>query len=723
MGFEESSCQGFVKQEESSWARFITYKRRKRGSPDADSVHLLDTPPERTRDIGWDHGEIIDGNELHWRCKWCGLSKYSGGVSKLKRHIAGSYPVKKCPNVPEDIAKLMLNHLLEKQNLIPMRLTRQSAAKKTELDSLHNNDFANNGCLENNLEMNLASPDRHIKCNSPRISAQRCPSTKQSKIASQLHAISETKDVEDLDKMVSHSSNRIISHWKNIVEQQFRLPYIKPGHGMWNVFNDALALNHSQLSEKWMVDLVEDNKQLKDRSSVGSEMKIQQQNSICAMTDKGQETAQSKDTLYESIASYCGEDTNTQKCERALLDILISEKFALLCDFIREFEEGEAKNCLDFSFIDTKLKNGDYEQAPEFLNQDIQQIWEKFQKMAQKMLIISSNLSSISTEKQVANQLDGGRKHSLSADPTVQSKYSRSDCSIKPHETEAADLYKVCTCKQCGTEANGQRSLICDGCEAMYHFSCIKPVLSEIPIQCWYCNACTSNGKDSPDPASSDSKKDSLHKNCAVCDRLEVSETQEDADEHGSGAIPVTDCGESSISNLNSEEPPELSRTVKSSLCKVCGECEEEDRKFLICGHIQCPFKFYHVRCLKTSQIASAQQLNKQCWYCPSCLCRACLCDQDDEKIVLCDGCDEAYHTYCMKPPRTMVPKGEWYCVPCSIARAKEGMKRYEQWILQQHRKIEGGQSDEANGSVDVLPSVTEKLSSGKKGTIKRTAK
>lgn len=34
----------------------------------------------------------------------------------------------------------------------------------------------------------------------------------------------------------------------------------------------------------------------------------------------------------------------------------------------------------------------------------------------------------------------------------------------------------------------------------------------------------------------------------------------------------------------------------------------------------------------------------------------------------------QAYHTYCMKPPRTMIPRGEWYWVACNIARAKEGM-------------------------------------------------
>ncbi|KAG6515796.1 hypothetical protein ZIOFF_026226 [Zingiber officinale] len=76
--------------------------------------------------------------------------------------------------------------------------------------------------------------------------------------------------------------------------------------------------------------------------------------------------------VLESTASDHKEDTNTRKCEKASFEILISAKFALLCDFLLGiFDENMTKSFLDFSLIDSKLKSGDYEQSAELFNQDV----------------------------------------------------------------------------------------------------------------------------------------------------------------------------------------------------------------------------------------------------------------------------------------------------------------------------------------------------------------
>lgn len=33
--------------------------------------------------------------------------------------------------------------------------------------------------------------------------------------------------------------------------------------------------------------------------------------------------------------------------------------------------------------------------------------------------------------------------------------------------------------------------------------------------------------------------------------------------------------------------------------------------------------------------------------------------------MLLCDGCDDSYHTYCLIPPLSSVPRGDWRCPRC----------------------------------------------------------
>lgn len=33
--------------------------------------------------------------------------------------------------------------------------------------------------------------------------------------------------------------------------------------------------------------------------------------------------------------------------------------------------------------------------------------------------------------------------------------------------------------------------------------------------------------------------------------------------------------------------------------------------------------------------------------------------------MLLCDGCDKGYHTYCVDPPIEEVPEGDWFCPEC----------------------------------------------------------
>jgi len=45
--------------------------------------------------------------------------------------------------------------------------------------------------------------------------------------------------------------------------------------------------------------------------------------------------------------------------------------------------------------------------------------------------------------------------------------------------------------------------------------------------------------------------------------------------------------------------------------------------------------------------------------------CQFCHGGDNENALLLCDGCDKGYHTYCFKPPITVIPEGDWYCYEC----------------------------------------------------------
>ncbi|XP_054453366.1 remodeling and spacing factor 1 isoform X2 [Anoplopoma fimbria] len=45
--------------------------------------------------------------------------------------------------------------------------------------------------------------------------------------------------------------------------------------------------------------------------------------------------------------------------------------------------------------------------------------------------------------------------------------------------------------------------------------------------------------------------------------------------------------------------------------------------------------------------------------------CSHCGLPNHPELILLCDSCDNGYHTACLRPPLMLIPDGEWFCPPC----------------------------------------------------------
>ncbi|KAK0145524.1 Lysine-specific demethylase 5B [Merluccius polli] len=46
-------------------------------------------------------------------------------------------------------------------------------------------------------------------------------------------------------------------------------------------------------------------------------------------------------------------------------------------------------------------------------------------------------------------------------------------------------------------------------------------------------------------------------------------------------------------------------------------------------------------------------------------MCLGCGSGTAEDRLLLCDGCDDSYHTFCLIPPLHDVPKGDWRCPKC----------------------------------------------------------
>lgn len=45
--------------------------------------------------------------------------------------------------------------------------------------------------------------------------------------------------------------------------------------------------------------------------------------------------------------------------------------------------------------------------------------------------------------------------------------------------------------------------------------------------------------------------------------------------------------------------------------------------------------------------------------------CLVCRKGDNDEFLLLCDGCDRGCHIYCHRPKMEAVPEGDWFCAVC----------------------------------------------------------
>uniref|UniRef100_A0A4W6CZP6 Bromodomain adjacent to zinc finger domain 2B n=1 Tax=Lates calcarifer TaxID=8187 RepID=A0A4W6CZP6_LATCA len=94
--------------------------------------------------------------------------------------------------------------------------------------------------------------------------------------------------------------------------------------------------------------------------------------------------------------------------------------------------------------------------------------------------------------------------------------------------------------------------------------------------------------------------------------------------------------------------------------------------------------------------------------------CQMCKKGDNEDLLLLCDGCDKGCHTYCHKPKITSIPEGDWYCPAC-ISKVSEP------FIMHYHHK-KGGEAKK-NGKQTGNGEVSEDDSASASSTPKKGAK
>ena len=115
---------------------------------------------------------------------------------------------------------------------------------------------------------------------------------------------------------------------------------------------------------------------------------------------------------------------------------------------------------------------------------------------------------------------------------------------------------------------------------------------------------------------------------------------------------------------------------------RVCVFCKTREGATVFCNSRSCRTCF-HILCGRIHNCALGWSEVKRCTsvFCEKhsgktysfTSCEICHKAKDDDHLLLCDGCDKGFHTYCLQPPLKSIPKGDWFCSSCIQERVKDG--------------------------------------------------
>ncbi|XP_059476340.1 chromodomain-helicase-DNA-binding protein Mi-2 homolog isoform X2 [Neocloeon triangulifer] len=136
--------------------------------------------------------------------------------------------------------------------------------------------------------------------------------------------------------------------------------------------------------------------------------------------------------------------------------------------------------------------------------------------------------------------------------------------------------------------------------------------------------------------------------------------------------------------------------TDHQDYCEVC----QQGGEIILCD--TCP-RAYHLVCLEPE----LEEAPEGKWSCPHCegegvqeqeedehmeFCRVC---KDGGELLCCDQCPSAYHTFCLNPPLTEIPDGDWKCPRCSAEQLPGKVSKILTWRWVEKKDVEDKKNEE----------------------------
>ena len=252
-------------------------------------------------------------------------------------------------------------------------------------------------------------------------------------------------------------------------------------------------------------------------------------------------------------------------------------------------------------------------------------------------------------------------------------------------------------CRQCRGTDDGNLMLLCDRCDDCFHTYCCRPPLDAVPEGDWFCQRCVplaaapeqakasapnvpqrrgrrratveSGTADAPRPERP--RPTRSHRTSADVATAAVAEVDTSRDgpvttrsaKNGGGDPPAEALAnastDGSAATLRAEHTaPRRSRRDAPAVRPTQASGQSQPS----------PDAPIDVLSPYSRAIAEGRTPTKYETYC-----RRCRGGHDAEVLLLCDGCEDSWHTYCCEPRLERVPSGDWFCCHCAEKRRERG--------------------------------------------------